>query len=64
MQNGTLGRACRAVEKVLLSHQRNRLRHLIYENRRGGFIYPPYGTVLQNRNRFAPQDYDLHKFDG
>ena len=27
------------------------LRPQIHTNSRGGFIYPPYGTALQNRNR-------------
>ena len=27
------------------------LRPQIHANGRGGFIYPPYGTALQNRNR-------------
>ena len=35
------GRACGAVEKVLPLHKRNRLRHIIYENGRGGFACPP-----------------------
>ena len=29
--------------------------HVIYENGRGGFIYPPYGTVPHKRNRLRPK---------
>ena len=48
------------VEKVPLLLKCNRLRHQIYDNGRGGFAYPPYGTVLQNRNRFAPSNHANH----
>ena len=44
-----------AVEKVSLLYEANRFRHIIYDNRRGGFIYPPVNRrdTVQNFNLIA-----------